>query len=344
MPDQDGTGAGQRGGQPGPASARLSPVRLHQAVLAVALLVPAAVFAAAAWWNRGEVLADGADAVERTVAVMQEHVGKVLDTTDLILDRLEDHLRGRDQAAVAAAETSAFLVRLKAPFDQIVSIWVSGPDGHVLAGTQDWDRSVTITDREFFRVHLDRERSDGVNQTGGVNQDGARGASHVSAPFNGRATTAPSFAISRRRSGPDGRFEGVIHVAFSPAYFTRFFAGIAPPFAHAAGLVRADGEILAQDPPIGRPTRLGPASLLRGMPRDDTPAVALMGMAPDHIGPERIMVHRQVGRWPVRVYFAAQPEAMLGRWRQNLRAYGLVAGAAAVTLLAVAWLALRQAR
>ncbi|MFC7692040.1 hypothetical protein ACFQY5_23130 [Paeniroseomonas aquatica] len=209
----------------------VSAVRLHQAVLAAALLVPALVFGAAAWWNRADVLRGGTDAVERTTSVMHEHVAKVFETADLILDRAEDHLRGLPRGGPGPG-TSEFLSQMKAPLDHIVSIWVSDASGQVLAGSQAWDRSVSIADREFFRVHRDQPDL----------------GTHVSGVFSGRATTVASFAISRRRSDAAGGFAGVIHVSFSPAYFSGFFAEAAPPFAHSAGLFRADGAILAKEP------------------------------------------------------------------------------------------------
>ncbi|WP_431271553.1 hypothetical protein [Dankookia sp. P2] len=86
-----------------------------------------------------------------------------------------------------------------------------------------------ISDREFFRVQRDRVDA----------------GSYVSAAFTGRATTVASFAINRRRTAMRlGISLGTIHVALSPDYFARFYAGTAPPFRHAAALFRADGAIL----------------------------------------------------------------------------------------------------
>ncbi|MBL6454861.1 PAS domain S-box protein [Belnapia sp. T6] len=289
--------------------------------------MPAGLFGAAAWWNREEVLRDGADAVERTTAVMHEHVAKVFDIAALILGRVEDRIQGLDPAAVAAPQMNDFLRRMKDSFDPIVSIWVSGPDGHVLAGSQAWDRSVTIADREFFRAHA----------------DGRASGTHVSAAFSGRATAITSFAISRRRSGPDGAFAGVIHVSFSPDYFARFFAGAAPLIRHTATLFRADGAVLARDPVPATP--LGPLS-------DRSPVLARIATRPEGgtgtdrssiDGTVRVYAYRQVAPWPVYVAFGSDRHGLLARWRDNLIAYGIMAGVAALTLLAVAWLALRQA-
>ncbi|WP_052214379.1 HWE histidine kinase domain-containing protein [Belnapia sp. F-4-1] len=305
----------------------LSATRFQLFVLIAAVLVPATVFGVAAWWNRGEVLREGTETVERTTAVMHEHVAKVFDTADLVLDRVQDRIEGMDDERIAGPEVSAFLAAVKQPLDQIVSVWVADARGYVLAGSQGWDRSTSIGDRDFFTAQ----------------RDDAGAGSYVSAAFRGRATTVASFAVSRRRRGPEGRFLGTIHVSLSPEYFTRVFREAAPPFRHAALLMRADGIRLARTPAGDAPDRMAPGSPLmqaigqrpeRGLDRDASPVD----------GKDRIFAYRKVGRWPAYVSFGADTEALLGRWRVNLRAYGLVALAAALTLFGSGWLALRQAR
>ena len=187
---------------------------------------------------------------------------------------------------------------------------------------------MSIADREFFRVHRDQPDL----------------GTHVSGVFSGRATTVASFAISRRRSDAAGGFAGVIHVSFSPAYFSGFFAEAAPPFAHSAGLFRADGAILAKEPGAAAGVDwLGPESpVLRRIAQQ--PARGQLEDVSSLDGQDRIYAYRKVGKWPVYVAFGTNTQSLLGRWRANLVAFGVVAGAAALTLLAVAWLALRQAR
>jgi PAS domain-containing protein len=306
----------------------LSALRLHRLVLLASLLVPALVFGAAAWWNRGEVLREGADTVQRTAAIMHEHAAKILDTADLVLDRVAERVDGMDAARLAAPETSAFLRRVRQPYEQFVSIWIADAEGTIRAGSQAWDPVRSIADREFFHVH--RERPDA--------------GTFVSAAFTGRATTMASFAVSRRRSDATGGFAGSIHVALSPDYFARFYAEAAPPFAHAAGLFRNDGAILARHPVLtDGHGRLGPGSpLLRHMAAGAERGV--IGTPSSLDGQPRLYAFQKVGAWPVYVGFGADRAALLARWHGNLRAYGVVALAAALTLLLVAGLALRQAR
>jgi PAS domain S-box-containing protein len=305
----------------------LSAIRLHQVFLIAAVAVPASVFGAAAWWNRGEVLREGTETVERTAAIMNEHVAKVLDTADLVLDRVQDRIETLDDGQVAGAGVSAFLAAVKEPLSQIVSVWVADAGGHVLAGSQGWDRGVSIADRDFFVVQRENPKA----------------GTYVSAAFSGRATAISSFAISRRRRAPGGQFLGTIHVSLSPDYFAHFFREASPPYPHAALLMRSDGAVLARSPSRGAPASLAANS----------PLTRAIGRQPDRgldrdistiDGKDRIFAYRRVGLWPVYVSFGADTDALLGRWRANLRVYGLVALAAALTLLGSAFLALRHAR
>ena len=149
--------------------------------------------------------------------------------------------RAATWATVASPATSDLLRRLKAPMDQLVSIWVTDRDGVVRAGSQSWNPEVTLNPREFFQAHKAAPRS-----------------LYVGAPFQGIATARPSFAISQGRRAADGSFDGTIHTAVSPAYFQHFFAEASPPLAHWAVLLRDDGTVLAGEPASGGPAVLPP--------------------------------------------------------------------------------------
>jgi hypothetical protein len=223
----------------------LPSVRLHRLLLVAALLVPAVVFTAAAAWNRAEVLRDNEETITRTTAILHEHARKVFDTVELVIGRVEDRTHGMSWDEIAAPETSVFLQRLKAPLEQAVSIWITDATGRVRAGSQPWDPNVTIDEREFFQA-----------------QRGRDAGTYISAVFEGKATGRSSFAVSRRRSTPDGHFDGIIHVALSPEYFSHFFQEAAPSGPHAAALIREDGSILARSPAQVAYSRLGPDNIL----------------------------------------------------------------------------------
>ena len=300
-------------------------VRLHQAMLAAALLVPAALFGAAAWRNLQEVRREAADTVGRTVAIMHEHARKVLETEELLLSLIEERVADLSPAEVASPVTSEFMRRVKAPLAQAVSAWIAGPDGTMLAGTHSWQPGSSVAGYDFFQVH----RAEGAG-------------TYVSSPYIGRSTNQPSFAISRRRTGEDGGFRGTVHVAASPAYFSQFFRDAAPPSAHLALLLRDDGALLAREPGEDLP-RLAPGGVLMRQIAEQPGGGAFRArLLLD--GVDRTYAYRRVAGYPVYVAFGVDEAAVIQRWHGNLRMYGAFAGIAALTLLGVSLLALRDAR
>ncbi|WP_270936547.1 hybrid sensor histidine kinase/response regulator, partial [Falsiroseomonas oryzae] len=298
--------------------------RLHLLLVLAALLVPAVLFAAAALQNRADVLRDGQDAVVRTVAVMHEHARKVFETQELALARVDDRVHDLTWEQIETPEINLFLARLQAPLEQAVSIWVTDRNGVVRAGSQGWNPAITIVDRDFFRVHRDGEPGP-----------------FVSTAFRGRATGVPSFALSRRRSTPDGSFDGTIHIALSPDYFARFFAEAAPPMPHAGVLIRSDGAVLVREPPGGG-ERLPPDSPLMRAIAERPEGSFLRGISTID-GRERAYAYRRVGSYPLYVGFGVETSALLRRWYDNLQLYGVVAAAASGLLLLVSWMAIRRA-
>jgi signal transduction histidine kinase/CheY-like chemotaxis protein len=305
---------------------RSSTIIFHQLLVAAAIVVPATAFLAAAMENRGDVLREGEGTVVRTVAVLDEHARKVFDTVDLVLGRVDDRVRGETPEQIDAQDTNEFLRRLKAPLKQAVSIWVSDSTGRVLAGSQDWDRSVGISGRDFFAIHRQGERD-----------------THISKAFVGKATNIASFAVSRARMAPDGAFAGTLHVAVSPDYFESFFHEAAPPGPYSALLFRNDGSVLAGGPDRRQPSTLDPASdLMRAIRANPTSGV-FRGESPLD-GVRSFYAYRRVAPYAVYVAFGLSYDAMSQRWYDNLELYGAVAGAASLFLLFLSLLALRRVR
>ena len=302
-------------------------LRLHRLLIAASLVGPAGLFAAATLHNRSEVLREGEATVARTAAVMDEHARKVFETGELVLGRVDDHIRGLEWSAISRPETSAFLAQLTTPLEQIVSIWVADDQGSVRAGSQRWNPAATIADRDFFQVH--RERDAGA---------------YISTAFRGRATQVASFALSRRRSTADGQFDGTVHIALSPEYFTDYYGAVAPNLAHAAALVRSDGAILARSPQVnGSDSRHSADSPLMSQIAS-SPNVGLFSAVSGQDGTDRIYAYRKVGGYPLYVGFGVDHAALLRRWYSNLVLFGSAAGAASLTMLLVSWLALRSVK
>jgi hypothetical protein len=304
---------------------RRSNVRLFYLLIVTAVVVPAAIFAIAAYYNRLEVMREGRESVVRTTAIMHEHARKVFDSVDLLLDRIDDRIGGNNREQVASPQTSAFLARLKSRFDQVASIWIVDEAGNVLAGSSSWKPGDTIAGRDFFEVHRTKDID-----------------TYISSAFVGRATNVASFAVSRRRPSPDGSFLGTVHVSLKPDYFENFFREASPEHRHVGALIRSDGRYLAREPHFDINYVLGPDTpFMRAIANSDA-GVFVTHSALDRR--ERYYAFQQVAPYPVYVTYGLDQDVVLERWYRHLAMYGAMLAVASLILLYVSWLAMRHAR
>jgi signal transduction histidine kinase/ActR/RegA family two-component response regulator len=303
---------------------RKSAFRFHYLLVVAAVLVPAAIFAVAAWFNREEVIRDGEQAVQRTASIMQQHARKVFDSVDLVIDRVEDRIHDQSRDQVADPATSVFLAAMKNRFDQLASIWIADENGIVLAGSQDWVRGGGIAGRDFFEVHKTQNIG-----------------TYISGLFVGKATGLGSFAVSRRRYSPDGRFVGTVHASVNEAYFAEFFRDLAP-VRHVASLIRRDGTYLVRHPAPVEPGMLGPdTSFMRAIRTSDSGVFQTLSQR-DNL--DRFYAYQRVEPYPIYVTYGLDHDVLLSRWYRNLIVYGATLAAASLILLWVSWVALRHMR
>ena len=94
-------------------------------------------------------------------------------------------------------------------------------------------RKGNFADRDYFRVHRD-------NPQVGL---------YISDPYLSRLRSdAPSIALSRRISGPDGRFAGVVVVAVELDYFRKLFSALSLGPHGSVALIARDGSMIMRQP------------------------------------------------------------------------------------------------
>jgi Histidine kinase sensor domain len=133
----------------------------------------------------------------------------------------------------------------------------------------------SVSSRTFpMRAYDDRER-----EYYRAAKDGDTGL-YVTAAFLGKMTGLPGFTVSRPRI-IDGRFDGVVAVTLSPAYFREFYEKIAlSPRYSAATLIRADGGLLVRYPEPDAPARLSDDNPLLRAARSGVAAGVFFGRSP----------------------------------------------------------------
>lgn len=298
----------------------------QSALVAVAVAVPLALFAAASWITYLDVRRDTENSVQRTASVMHEHARKVFDTVELFVSMVDARVESLDWDQIDSPATNAILADAVQRYDQIISVWLTDPSGKVRAGSQSWDRSIDMHGRDFFDAHL-----------------GADVGLFISRPFVGKATNIQSVAVSRRRTSQRG-FDGTIHVALSPEYFEQFYATLGPPAGFTASLIRADGVILARTPPTSVPVQLDltKSPMMTRIAEGQDEALYTAVSTVDGI--KRLAAHKRVAPFDVYVLVAINRQTSLEQWYQSLWLYGIVTLIACIILTAFARIAVQRLR
>ena len=223
-----------------PAGSAERPLRI---LLAASVALPIALLAVASWISYRQHHEDAHDRLQRNLAIVQEHAQKVFETFEFSARYLDEMLddAGSEQIRANEAMYSERLRAMTNSLPQLRDIWIVDADGHpVVSGTIFPMPRIDLSDRDYFRVH----------------KNGLAEGPYVSSVLAARAANTEFFAISRKRT-INGRFAGVTVMSISPDYFTEFYATLPQPIV--AGLVRADGVVLARYPD---------GSMIRQLPPD----------------------------------------------------------------------------
>ncbi|GAB4218012.1 MAG: hypothetical protein Fur007_22130 [Rhodoferax sp.] len=181
-------------------------------------------------------------------------------------------------------------------------------------------RPVDLSDREHFRVH--REATS--NQL------------YISKPVLGRASGKWSIQFTRRLSGRDGQFLGVVVVSLAADYFAKFYQDINLGPNGVVALYGLDGQPRVRTP--GLQTDLAPnlddAALLAKVSAGSERGFFVHRSALDGI--PRLFHYRAIKGYPLVSMVGLDRDAMLARADQAGRALWMQGGLLALAILALA--------
>jgi signal transduction histidine kinase/CheY-like chemotaxis protein len=301
---------------------------IHRLLFAAAFAVPLGVLALAGWLNFRQVYVEAEREAQHTVAALSEHAQRTFRAHELILGFVDRYTEGRGwQELSASPDTHRLLLRLLEKSPDVASIFLLDPQGQLFISSRRFPMPrIDASDREYFLALRERDFL------------------HVSRPTTGRLSSDRFFSVARRRSASDGRFDGLIAVSVNPAYFERFYAGLRLTAEDTVGLVRADGVLLARNPPLPQEGIVLPAG---------SPFMRMVQVQPvsgqftaESIadGVERIYAYRRVGDYPVYVSFNTSMTLVWSEWRAVMLPYVLACLLALGMLLAAVALAEQRTR
>ena len=309
--------------------------RLRFAFIA-ALIVPMLVFFGAAWLDYDRQLDREMTNAKATADILREHALKVLETTDLLIHEANRRIENQDWASIRANRdslTAAFAAMI-ANYPQISGLALTDGEGRqwvkaVIDGYPLPSEGLDVTDREFWRA-----------------QQAADLGAFVTHSYIGINSGRENFAISRRRSVPDGHFDGTIHVGVAVSYFTAFWdRAMRDQPAARVTLLRSDGEILAHSRRPDGPDRshVSPnGSLLRNLATHPDGSVYRARSTRD--GLDCLYASARVGTYPLVVLYRLPIAAVMETWRNRLFVLCVTCALVVAALGGTVLLALHQAR
>jgi hypothetical protein len=128
--------------------------RTNRPLQIACVALPAALFGGLAWFDhRVEFERTRNDVVTATNAIA-EHAQTVVETVDLVLARVLDHIEHQEWATLATSlDTHRFLDRLRHELPQVEAIFLVAPDGIVAASSRAYPMSrYDVSAAEYFAV------------------------------------------------------------------------------------------------------------------------------------------------------------------------------------------------
>jgi signal transduction histidine kinase/CheY-like chemotaxis protein len=279
--------------------------RFHRLLLAAAFAIPLGLLALSGWLNFRQIHQEEEHHAQQNVEALSEHAQRTFRIHELLIDFVDSHVRGRTWSELAASEAlHRELARLAGSNTDVASIFLLDPQGRTFISSRRFPMPpIDASDREYFRVLQGR---DGL---------------HVSAPAHGRLSNDRFFTLARRRSTPDGRFDGLIAVSVSPSYFESFYAPLRESPQDTIGLVRTDGTMLVREPPLPQSGIVLPQDsvFMQNVRRSPEGGVFTAASVAD--GQERIFAYRRVGNYPVYASFNTSMMLVWSAWRWAMLPY-----------------------
>lgn len=211
--------------------------------------------------------------------------------------------------------------------DSIVQIGIIDRDGYLIyTSANATEKPIHVGDRDHFRAHL----------------DGSRDVLYVSKAIHARTLDLQVIPFSRRVSGPDGRFLGVVSVLVRTEHFSNFYHSIRLGGQSAVTLVR-NGLVLARasaQAPPNDPIGIDASSVLPG------PDVAIENrvIVSPVDGLTRLIHYRRVKGQPLAVIVSQTEQDYLTEYRDTFVVQMIIGLTASLAIIGLALLLARLAR
>jgi PAS domain S-box-containing protein len=276
-------------------------VRYAQPALLVGLvfwLAVVSVLAFALARERQQALSHARQEVASLSAVVEEYTARTFDSVDLALSGLASYLGSREFPADDSSVRELMRARLK-HLPTVRALFVIGPDGAIRHDT-DFPSTpkVSLADRDYFRQYQQQPE-----------------LHHALSPaLQSRSGTGWFVASTRRITGSDGSFQGVVVAAVQLDWVSRLFTKLQLQTGQTLALLQADGRMLARYPPddplIGRSYAQQPV-FAEAIPRSRAGVYEASGPP---LGYPRLVSYRALETQPLVVVLTMPLSTVLATW------------------------------
>jgi PAS domain S-box-containing protein len=271
--------------------------------------------------QEGAIAQSRRDATNLAMA-FREHIQRTVSAIDQLLVTIISQLGDDpDQYRIPAwVERSPLL------HGMAVQVGIAGPDGIVRDSNLGVSGRVDLSDRPHFRHHIDASAPQ----------------PYISVPVLGRVSGKWSIQITRRISGQDGSFRGMVVVSINPDYFSNFFDSVDLGAHGAAMLVGRDGIVRARRDMKTRDAGqdMSRTPLFKKLQTSDTGSY----IATSRIdGLERIIGYTVVPRYPLIVGVGLGKDDVLGPLDHQRNVYFTAGALLSIIIVAGTLLLMREA-
>ncbi|WP_159875481.1 ATP-binding protein [Aquitalea denitrificans] len=247
---------------------------------------------------------------ENLVRVFEEHISRTIRA----VDQSVLFLKYQYESEGNKMDIHSYLDKGIIQSQLFVGLYIIGPDGMLQLSSVPNTKSMNLSDREHFKVHIAKDS----------------GQLFISKPVKGRASKKWSLQFTRRINKPDGSFGGVVVVSVDPFYFTNFYKDLNIGKTGVVTLVGQDGIVRARTSAGG--TGIGmdirSSNLFRQWPGKDGGNYQQQSSI-DHV--QRSVSFRAVDGYPLAVLMGVGENEAMADFYEHRNAYFLVA--AIVSLL-----------
>lgn len=270
-------------------------------------LVVAAVLAIALERERRQAVDHASQEASTLTAVVQQYTARTFDSVDITLSLVAAHLAMLEVEPDDSEVRELMRASLR-HLPPVRALYVIGPDGWI---THDTDYPATprvsLADRSYFRQYL---RDPGLEHA-------------LSPALQSRSGTGWFVAATRRISGTDGSFQGVVVAAVQLDWISRLFTSLQLKPGQTLALWDAGGSMLARYPPddarIGSRFTADPVVLERI--RVDQAGLYQTNGPP--LGYPRIVSYRTLQSQPLAVSLTMPVETALRTWNRTAAGAGV---------------------